>query len=80
MMVHSGVGHGWNGAMRPSKENAAVQLVMRRTLLARADGAAECEGLTRPEYIRRAIIAACERTEALQARRARTAAKGGAES
>ena len=51
--------------------NTAIHLTMTKRLLARADEAAEAEGLTRPEYVRRCIVAGCERTEALQARRSR---------
>lgn len=54
-------------------ETTAIQLTLTRTLLARADEAAATDGLTRPEYIRRAILAACERTETVQARRRREA-------
>ena len=57
------------------RESTFVQLTLTRTLLARAGDAARVEGLSRPEYMRRAILDACERTESLAARRAR-AAKG----
>ena len=56
--------------------NTAIQLTLSRTLLARAEEAARAEGLTRPEYIRRAILAATERTEAMAARRSRQAKQG----
>ena len=52
-------------------ESTAIHLTMTMRLLTRADEAAEAEGLTRAEYLRRCIVAGCERTEALQARRAR---------
>ena len=52
--------------------NTAIQLTLSRTLLARAEEAAKVEGLTRAEYIRRAIVDATARTDALQARRARS--------
>ena len=58
-------------------DTTAVHLTLSRTLLARANEAARVEGVTRPEYMRRAILAACERTDALAARRARAAAKQG---
>lgn len=53
--------------------NTAIHLTMTVRLLARANEAAKREGLSRPEYIRRAIVAAVERTDALQARRIRQA-------
>ena len=52
---------------------SAIHLTLTRKLLARATEAAKVEGLTRPEYIRRCIVAGCERTEALEARRGRQA-------
>ena len=52
-------------------ETTAIQLTLTRTLLERADEAAAADGLTRPEWIRRAILSACERTETGQARRRR---------
>ena len=55
----------------------AVQLSMTRKLLARASEAARVEGISRAEWMRRAILAGCERTEQLAARRARTAKGGG---
>lgn len=57
----------------------AIHLTLTRKLLARATEAAKVEGLARPEFIRRCIVAGCERTEALEARRARQA-KGGKQS
>ena len=57
--------------------NTAVQLTLTRRLLARASDAARVEGISRAEWMRRAILAACERTEQLAARRARTARQGG---
>ena len=53
--------------------NTAIQLTLSRVLLARAGEAAKAEGLSRSEYIRRAIVDAAERTEALAARRERKA-------
>lgn len=57
--------------------NTAIHLTLTARLLARADEAAKVEGLSRPEYIRRCIVAGCERTEAMQARRARHEAARG---
>ena len=62
--------------MPETTDTTAVHLTISRTLLARAEAAADVEGVTRPEYMRRAILAACERTDALAARRARTAKQG----
>lgn len=61
----------------PASESTFIQLTLSRRLLARADEAAKVEGITRPEFIRAAIRAACERSDALAARRERTAAKQG---
>lgn len=55
----------------------AIHLTLTKRLLARANEAAAAEGLTRPEYVRRAIVSAAERTEAMQARRERSKAKPG---
>lgn len=54
-------------------ESTFIQLTLSRTLLARADEAAAADGLSRPEWIRRAILSACERTEGMAARRRREA-------
>ena len=56
-----------------SEARKQIHLSVGLPLLARAEQAAEAEGLTRTEYMRKAIVAACERTEQLQARRERTA-------
>ena len=53
-----------------------LHLSMSELLHARAKAAAGVEGLTLPEYLRRCVLAGCERTEALAARRARQAPKG----
>ena len=53
-----------------------LHLSMSTALLARVRDAAAVEGIPVPEYLRKAAIAACERTEALAARRARQAPKG----
>lgn len=51
----------------------AIQLTLSRTLLARTDDCARADGISRPEFIRRAILAACEKTESVHARRRREA-------
>ena len=51
----------------------AIQLTLSRTLLERTDEAAAADGISRPEFIRRAVLAACERTETVHARRRREA-------
>lgn len=56
-------------------ESVSVHLTLTARLRARAKEAAQVEGLAWPEYFRRAIVSACERTEAAEARRQRT--KGG---
>ena len=54
-------------------ESTSIHLTMTKRLFARAKEAAAIEGLTVPEYLRRCIVAGCERTEALEARRVRQA-------
>ena len=56
--------------------NTAIQLTLTRKLLARVNDAAHIEGISRAEYVRRALLAAVERTDQLAARRARTAMQG----
>ena len=53
-----------------------LHLSMSSALLTRVREAAAVEGIPVPEFLRKAAIAACERAEALAARRARQS-KGG---
>ena len=54
-------------------KSTSIHLTLTMKLRARAKEAAKVEGLSVPEYLRRCIVAGCERTEALEARRVRTA-------
>ena len=53
-----------------------ITLPLSRILVERVSDAAKLGGLARDEYIRRAIVAAVERTDALAVRRARQAKQG----